>query len=173
MTRSLPDFFDHKTRALIAISTVAIWALAAVAIADGVLGQQAPKPATKDKCPVCGMVVYRYPDFVASVELDGKRHIFFDGVKDMFKYLFNMEKYAPGKRMSDIGAIYVTEYYDMQPVPGRKALYVIGSDVYGPMGRELIPFKSMADALEFKKDHKGKRVVTFDHVTPGLVRQLD
>ena len=134
---------------------------------------QAPEPQKKDKCPVCGMVVYRYPDFVASVTLDDSRIFFFDGVKDMFKFLFNIEKYAPGKKLANAGAIHVTEYYDMRPMPGRKAYYVIGSDVYGPMGHELIPFNSMADALEFKKDHRGKTVVTFDQVTPGLVRRLD
>ncbi len=135
--------------------------------------KKTPAPNKKDKCPVCGMVVYRYPDFVASVALDDGRIFFFDGSKDMFKFLFNIEKYTAGKNTSSVAAIFVTEYYDMTCVPGRKAYYVIGSKVYGPMGHELIPLKSMEDAIEFKKDHQGKRVVTFDQVSPGLIRQLD
>jgi len=31
------------------------------------------------------------------------------------------------------------------------------SDVYGPMGRELIPFEKMKDAEEFMTDHKVKK----------------
>jgi nitrous oxide reductase accessory protein NosL len=34
------------------------------------------------------------------------------------------------------------------------AYYVLGSDIYGPMGRELIPFEKEADAKEFIKDHQ-------------------
>lgn len=163
-----------KIRSILYSMVAAAMILAAAAAWGSEPAQnKAPAPGQKDKCPVCGMVVARYPDFVASVTLDDGRRLFFDGAKDMFKYLFNLEKYAPGKRASDVGAIFVTEYYDMKSVPARKAYYVIGSNVYGPMGRELIPFGSMKDALEFKKDHKGKRVVTFGQVTPALIRQLD
>ncbi len=150
-----------------------MWFSATAALADGITKNAPPSPGSADKCPICGMVVYRYPDFVASVVLDDGRVLFFDGVKDMFKYLFRIEKYTPGKKASDIGAIHVTEYYDMRSIPGRKAYYVVGSDVFGPMGHELIPFKTLADALGFKTDHHGKQVVTFDEVTPALIRQLD
>lgn len=119
------------------------------------------------------MVVHRYPDFVASVTFQDGHTDFFDGAKDMFKYLFNLEKYSPGHAIEDARKIYVTEYYDMISIDGRKAFYVIGSDVFGPMGHELIPLKTMADAKQFIKDHKGKRVVTFGQITPALIRQLD
>ena len=73
----------------------------------------------------------------------------------------------------DIAAIWVTDYYRMSPVDGRRAHYVIGSDVYGPMGKELIPFEKKAEAKEFLRDHRGERILLFGEITPDLIRRLD
>jgi len=143
---------------------------ATMAAADG---DQAPVPDKTHKCPVCGMVVYRYPDFIASVTYSDRHSVFFDGVKDMFKYLFNIAKYEPVRKLQDIKAIYVTEYYDMKPIDGRQAFYVLGSEVYGPMGHELIPLQSDADARQFLKDHRGHQVLLFDDITPAVIQRLD
>ena len=58
-------------------------------------------------------------------------------------------------------------------IDGLKAFYVIGSDVYGPMGRELIPFSSRSEAEEFRKDHQGKSVLEFNGITYDAVKGLD
>jgi copper chaperone NosL len=131
------------------------------------------KPLPKDKCPVCGMFVAKYPDFVAEIIFKDGSYAVFDGVKDMLKYYFALEKYNPKKKRSDIDVIYVTDYYDLKLIDGLKAFYVIGSDVYGPMGRELIPFSSRSDAEEFRKDHQGKAVLEFNGITPDTVKGLD
>ena len=58
-------------------------------------GLRLPAPGPKDTCPVCGMFVSLYPDWVATVLYkDGHAH-HFDGAKDLFKYLLNLPKYAP------------------------------------------------------------------------------
>ena len=49
----------------------------------------------------------------------------------------------------------------------------MGSDIYGPMGRELIPFEKETDAREFMKDHKGKSMLRFTDVTPDILKGLD
>jgi copper chaperone NosL len=131
------------------------------------------KPSPKDKCPVCGMFVAKYPDFLAEVIFSDGSYAFFDGAKDMFKYLLNMRKYNPAKKPGDIAKVYVTDYYDLTPIDGLEAFYVIGSDVYGPMGRELIPFKKEADAKGFMKDHKGRALLTFKGVTAEVLKELD
>jgi nitrous oxide reductase accessory protein NosL len=135
--------------------------------------QHAPKPGPKDLCPVCGMLVSKYPNWVASVLYkDGHAH-HFDGAKDMFKYLFDLPKYAPGHTAKDMVVIEVTEFYGLSRIDAHKAFYVIGSDVLGPMGHELVPLASRGDAEDFLKDHKGKRIVAFDEVTPALIVPLD
>lgn len=131
------------------------------------------KPSPKDKCPVCGMFVAKYPDFAAEIIFKDGSYAVFDGVKDMFKYYFNLKKYNPSKSESDIDSIYVTEYYKLALIDGLKAYYVIGSDIYGPMGKELIPFEKEKDAKEFMKDHKGESIVTLKEITYEVVKGLD
>lgn len=119
------------------------------------------------------MFVYKYPDFIAEIIFKDGSYAVFDGAKDMFKYYFNLKKYNPKKRVLDIGSLYVTDYYTLAPVDGFKAYYVLGSDIYGPMGRELIPFEKEADAKEFLKDHKGKSIHGFKDITYEIIKSLD
>jgi len=148
------------------ILMVAFWAPLAAA-------QNVPKPGPKDLCPVCGMLVSKYPNWVAVVTWkDGHAH-FFDGAKDMFKFLHDLPKYAPNHRKEDIAGIYVTDFYNLERVDARKALFVTGSDVLGPMGHEFVPLANQLDASDFSKDHKGKRTLQFDQVTPDLPMALD
>jgi copper chaperone NosL len=142
--------------------------------ASSLAEEMAPaKPGPKDKCPVCGMFVSKYPDFMAVITYTEGTHVFFDGVKDMMKYYFNLKKYAPGKKVEDMASIHVTDYYSLIPINGFTAFYVSGSDIYGPMGRELIPFKNKNDAEEFLKDHHGRAVYGFQDITDDVVKGLD
>ncbi len=136
-------------------------------------GLRLPAPGPKDTCLVCGMFVSLYPDWVATVLYkDGHAH-HFDGTKDLFKYLLNLPKYAPGHAQTDIAAMGVTEYYSVSRIDARAAWYVIGSDTLGPMGHEFVPLTTQAEAEEFQRDHRGKRIVRFDEITPALLEQLD
>jgi len=140
------------------------------------LGAQDIQPAKispGDKCPVCGMFVAKYPDFIAQIVIKDDVNAFFDGVKDMMKYYFDLPKYNPKKTQADIAHLLVTDYYSMKLIDGRQAFYVIGSDVYGPMGKELIPFKDEAAAKEFKVDHKGTAILSFKDITPEIIKTLD
>jgi len=119
------------------------------------------------------MFVYKYPDWVGEIIFKDDSVFFFDGAKDLFKYYFNLKKYNPKKIQADIDSMYVTEYYDLKLINARDAFYVIGSDVYGPMGNELIPFANEPDAREFMKDHKGKKILKFDSITPRAIKSLD
>ena len=130
------------------------------------------KPSANDKCPVCGMFVAKFPDMLAEIIFNDATYAVFDGPKDMFRYFLNMKKYNPSKTVKDIDSIYVNEYYNVTPIDGRKAYYVIGSDVYGPMGRELIPFLKEEDATAFIKDHRGK-ILRFGDITEAVLKELE
>ncbi len=126
-----------------------------------------PKDA---KCPVCGMFVAKYPKWSAEMVVDGK-HYYFDGVKDMMKfYIFDGD--FPFDR-SKIQKILVQDFYTLSAIDAKKAWYVVGSDIYGPMGNELIPFSDKESAKEFMSEHKGKKIVRFNEITPSLVLGLD
>jgi len=130
-------------------------------------------PAERDKCPVCGMFVAKYPDWVAEVVFKDGSYAAFDGPKDMLKFILDLKSYAPGKSKNEIDAVFVNDYYAVRPMDGLRAFYVLGSDVYGPMGKELIPFASEADASEFLKDHGARRVLRFNEITPAVLKELD
>lgn len=126
------------------------------------------KPGKGEKCPVCGMFAYKYPDWVAEIVFqDGSREVF-DGAKDLFRYLFDMRRFGGSKSREAVAAVFVTDYYTLEPIDAKPAVFVIGSDVYGPMGKELIPFARREDAEEFLRDHGGTRIVAFD----GVEREL-
>jgi len=123
------------------------------------------------KCPVCGMFTAKYPKWVATIkEEDGKTY-YFDGIKDMMKYYFDPERYHHKKQA--FTEILVSDYYTLKPITAKEAWYVIGANIYGPMGNEFIPFKTMEDAKEFLKEHFGKKIVKFDEITEDLVYSLD
>ena len=147
-----------------------VWVLAFGVSAETL---ELPEPQATDTCPVCGMFVAKYRPWVATVLYrDGHAH-HFDGAKDMFKYLLDLPKWAPGHRAEDIERIGVTEYYGLTPIDAHQAYYVIGSDVRGPMGNELVPLKTEADATEFLQDHAGRRILRFEQVSPDLLQRLD
>ena len=143
-------------------------------ITDTYGGEKKPvKPSPKDKCPVCGMFVAKYPDWLAEIIFKDGTYVVFDGAKDMFKYYLNLKKYNPSKRIEDIDSVYVKDYYNLTFIDGSKAYYVVGSDVFGPMGKELIPLEKEADAKEFLKDHKGKTILRFKEISLEVIKSLD
>jgi nitrous oxide reductase accessory protein NosL len=130
-------------------------------------------PAAKDKCAVCGMFVAKYPDWSAMIEYRNGRRVWFDGVKDLLKGYSNPAKYGLLKDRSEIKAIWVKDYYSLSLIDGRSALYVIGSDTLGPMGKELIPFAKDKDAKGFQKDHLGEKIFRFDQLNAETLKKLE
>lgn len=108
-----------------------------------------------EKCPICGMYVYKYPRWAAQIYYKERRYSF-DGVKDMMKWYF--------KNRQNIVEIKVSDYYSQQAIDGKKAFYVKGSDTYGPMGHELIPFAQKEDAMNFLNDHHGEVILKFEDI---------
>ena len=123
------------------------------------------------KCPVCGMFVSKYPKWAAKLSFSGGHEHYFDGAKDFFKYYFSPKRY--GGTHGQPTELIVTDYYTLKAIDAKKAWYVIGSDVYGPMGHELIPFERKSDAQGFMHDHHGKRLLRFEEITEDAVWALD
>ena len=135
--------------------------------------QKFTKPADRDKCPVCGMFVAKYPDWIAEILFKDGTYAVFDGPKDLFKFIIDLKHYAPGRGQKDVDVVFVSDYYAVRPIDGRKAFYVLGSDVFGPMGREMVPFEKEADAREFLKDHHGRKILRFDEISSDVLKPLD
>lgn len=162
----------HRLAALLGMILLLVIAVSLVDVADSA-GRKQRGMTKKDKCPVCGMFVYKYPKWVAVIELADGTSYFYDGAKDMFKHYMNVSKYTPGKAGQDIVSLEVTDYYAVALIDAKEAWYVIGSDVFGPMGHELIPFETQVSAKEFLEDHKGTKILRFQDVTEDAIKALD
>ena len=158
-----------KRLTLLFSAIICLWLNSAVTLA----APAPPVPGPKDKCPVCGMFVHKYPAWTAAIRFSDGSRAWFDGTKDLFNYLNNLSKYAPNRKPAMISAIEVKDYYSLKLIDGKTAFYVIGSNVYGPMGHELVPFVKQGDAQEFLKDHAGKRIVRYHDITPALLKTLE
>jgi nitrous oxide reductase accessory protein NosL len=127
------------------------------------------RPKEDTRCPVCGMFVAKYPRWLAKIASgEEQEDLYFDGVKDMLKYYFNEGDGAVGMKQ-----LWVTEYYSQTPLSASAALFVIGSDVLGPMGKELIPLADRQAAETFMRDHGGQIVASFNDISPALLESLD
>ena len=134
-----------------------------IGLCGAVLAAGPIAPASSDRCAVCGMFVERYTDWIAAiVKRDGSR-LYFDGPKDMFKFLLDTRSYKDDR--GEIAEVFVTDYYKTQLTDAREAFFVSGSDVMGPMGPELIAIDNEADARTFLDDHGGNLILAFDDVT--------
>ncbi|QWR78874.1 nitrous oxide reductase accessory protein NosL [Candidatus Magnetomonas plexicatena] len=136
-----------------------------------VWAHDAKKPGANDKCAVCGMLVKPFPKWAAQIVFKDGTYVYFDGPKDMLKFYFDVAKYNKHKTQADISDIYVTEYYSAKTVKADSVVFVIGSNVEGPMGTEVVPV-SEGKVKGFMLDHKGDKTLKFSEITaadiPGM-----
>ena len=123
-----------------------------------------PRPAgPDDRCAVCGMFVQKYHNWIATVVFEDGSQVFFDGPKDFFRYILDLEKYkAQGRKVSEA---FVTDYYRVRLIDATIAHFVLGSDVMGPMGGELVPLEKREEAETFAQDHGGREILGFGEIT--------
>jgi len=121
------------------------------------------------------MKVYKYPQWVAKIELANGKKIFFVSPKSMFEFYFRPGKWPEFgiKQESDFKKIYVTDFTTAKAVNAKGAFYVYGSDTTSPSGDDLVPFDSYKAAEEFSKEHNGKRIFGFRDVSRGLINWLN
>ncbi len=125
----------------------------------------------QEKCPVCGMFVAKYEQWLSQIVPVGGKPLVFDGVKDMMAYYFNPSEYGGEKDLAS-AEIWVRNYYTLDYIDGRKAFYVVGSDVLGPMGEEFVPFSSEQEAENFKNDHHGSAILRFTEISAAQVMEM-
>lgn len=126
-----------------------------------------------NRCPVCGMDVDLYPNFLCQIRMKNGSVWSFDGPKDMFRYYQNPGRYHPSAKQSDVASVTVSDYYSLAKIDAFKARFVAGSNVIGPMGKELIPFETETDAQDFMVDHSGTLLLKFEEVTSRLLKDLN
>ena len=65
----------------------------------------------------------------------------------------------------------VQEYYDRTWRDASTVRFLVGGDVTGPMGPDLVPVDP-AHATKFIQDHAAERALTLDEITPAVLAGL-
>ena len=128
-----------------------------------------PKPGKKDRCPVCGMFVYKYPKWMAGFVFKSGKQYFHCCPKCMLHNLNHISKYQPGENREQLELVWVTEYYTTKKTDARDVFFVIGTNLVGPMGLDLIPVKGMDAAKNLKQDYNGDLILQIDQITPEVI----
>lgn len=131
-----------------------------------------PPPGPQARCPVCGMFVAGYGNWLAVAVLADGTARYFDGPKDLFRYAFDPARFEPGGAAPEVVGRFVTDYYTTRLVPAETARFVVGSDVLGPMGHELVPVVGDDAVRSFLADHHGSHAYPLSEVTPEVLSKL-
>lgn len=127
------------------------------------------KPGKDDRCPVCGMFVYKYPKWAAGIVFQSGARYFHCSPKCMLHNLHHVSKYQPGETRETIHQVWVTEYYTTKQMDAHGLFFVVGTSLIGPMGLDLIPVQGKPAAENLKRDYTGELILTIDQITPEIV----
>jgi len=131
---------------------------------------------TKDTmCLVRHLKVYKDPKWVAKVQLQNDKKVFFSSPKSMFEFYFRPGKWfdVGVKNEQDFKYIIVTDYATLKPINAKNAYFVYGSSITSPAGDDLVAFSSEQKAKDFAKKNNGKRVFRFTEVSDALIRLIN
>ncbi len=133
-------------------------------VATLVLAACGDKARTQDRprCALCGMRIDPRSGWRAGATLNS-RTLVFDTPKCLFRYRH---------REGELRDAWVIEYYAQERRNAADLFYVLGSDLMGPMGRDLVPVQGREAAEALRRDHQGQRVLSFAEVTPAIVEAL-
>jgi nitrous oxide reductase accessory protein NosL len=115
------------------------------------------------RCALCGMRVTRGNAFASGATEASGNAVLFDSVKCMFRWL---------GQHADARDPWTTEHLSRTEHPARDLLYVMGTDIDGPMGADLVPVDTREHAEQIRTGHHGTRVLAFGEVTSDVLDEL-
>jgi nitrous oxide reductase accessory protein NosL len=130
---------------------------AALAIASALPGCK-----KEERCQTCGMRIDHKSVWRAEADAGG-RAVSFDSPRCALEALLRPK---PGPKVE---ALRVQEFYSTAWRPAANVRFVLGSDVLGPMGQDLVPVDPERVA-KFIADHHG-RAVSLGEITPAVLTE--
>lgn len=109
------------------------------------------------------MRVTRGAAFASGAREASGTEVFFDSPKCLFRFL---------AAHRDASAAWCTEYLTRSERPVGELFFLLGSDLRGPMGVDLVPVDTRAHADELLQRHHGTRVLVHSEITPAIVDAL-
>lgn len=145
-------------RSFLALSCTAIAWVGCTGASD-----EAAAQTSSARCAGCGMRVTRGDAFSSGATQADGHEVMFDSPKCMFRWL---------GQHPDARDPWCTEHLSRAQRPARELSFVMGTDIDGPMGRDLVPVDTRAHAEELMRSHRGTQILTFAEVTQPIVDQL-
>jgi len=131
-----------------------------------------PMDIPKDvSCGKCGMYPANYPRWQSQIIFKDGSMTPFDGCKCMFNYMSSMEQYDKVHSKGDINTVLVKDFNTGKWMNAADAHFVVGSNMMGPMGKELIPFADKAAAMKFYHEQGGDMMM-YAEITPEVLKSL-
>ena len=124
------------------------------------------------KCRTCGMRVAEFENWHTQIVYDDGTNDGFCAVKCLMAFYFEPLKYLKEDKTVKIKMLFAKDYYSQKWHDLKTMVFVFGSDVMSPMGKDLVPFSNEAHAQTFTKDHNGSRIFAFDDITLELIQTL-
>ncbi len=118
-------------------------------------------------CGNCGMPSNEFPQFHAKIQSKDQKTVWFCSTRCMF-----IGALKPGSPYEGASQRQVMDYYENKFIDAESAIYVMGSDVPGPMGADLIPHKDQQAAEEFMKEHQGKKMLKASEVNKEIIKEM-
>jgi nitrous oxide reductase accessory protein NosL len=183
-----PGLSTVGRRQILLAGTATLAALAGCGSGDG----DVPDPVTlttDDACEVCGMIIPNHPGPSVEIFYRDQRP---SGHENPARFCSTWEAFEYDfERDWTVEAFYVTDYsavdWSLSTAGGDQLLsrhpeasafvdaesvtFVVGSDVKGAMGRDLIGFSNRADAEAFRDDYRGS-LSAFNDVTSETIAGL-
>jgi copper chaperone NosL len=157
---------------------LAIWSAVALAEGKGPLPALRPLAANglpqispADRCPVCGMFPAGHPANAAAMKLVDGRHFYFCGNGCLLRAFRHSRRYL-GIGPEEIERMVVLSYFSGIALDARRAWWVKGSDVVGPMGPALVTIEDEKAVKIFQERHGGDMVFRLDDLDEVQWKQI-
>jgi len=120
--------------------------------------------------------IYKYPSWVAELELANGKKVIFSSPKGMFEFYLHPASWFKQFHITSeksFKTLYVTDFKTAKTINAKGAFFVYGSNEISPAGDDLVPFDSYKEAQKFFKKHHGTKIFGFREISYGLIKFLN
>lgn len=126
-------------------------------------GESAEAPRSDERCDLCGMRIEATSEWRAGGASADGEELHFDAPKCLFRYHLTR---------GGVQRPWVIEHYSQEHADAEALLYVTGTELYSPMGSDLVPVRGREAAEGLRIDHHGDAIHTFGEVTEPVIEPL-
>ena len=124
-----------------------------------------------DRCPVCAMTVKKHAKFASAIQLEDDTTYYFCGTGCMLRTWLHPEVFL-NKPKQALRRGVVQDYFTGEQRDAAGVIWVVGSDVVGPMGPAIVPLSDEKSAETFQQRHGGKATFKLDELDDAKWQEI-